>query len=714
MEAIFTDTAGGSAVVSWNVSVSRSAKNEPSLSLLKPPVTETVVVEAGAKQVFGAQAAAPGEKLWAVRWFVNGILRKIIFSAGGNVNDEFVNSFPAAGEYDISVAAEDFHGNIAEAAWRARVMEPAVELYLGETAIDWFDDRKDEEFFKVYAPAGRQLRIILQGEDGARFMMQVLLRSDTGTTGTWEIPTAEKGIQLMVDDTVAGWYHIHVWAEGGYGEYQIRTTIVEASLELLFAEPVREDLRVRAYPTCDESLDDQFFDSGILPVTIQEDHSGEGHRVTFNLVTQVEKYPCSMLSPSLMPWRIHVVGAGGNRLRGARIRFLSDTGEEWTPIASELPEGRLIFEEVFYVPFNNPSIAVDEVVWGFINFLVGNELDTITSRDANLMHKSLAVGLIGFNFIPGGVGVKGAVMVGKGAAAAKRADDVARLIPEGQFDDALIRARGRFPELANTAAAMKAAAKVRKGLMAKYGLSKEAVEAIEFHFKRSKDPGNFSLPKFKEKLDNLGGAVDKAKDGSGPNLIDETSYGRLLKKIDQVRKNSPGVISSVYQAEHLINKGYRVGAEVKVGRAGKEMDIVIYNSPTREWGHAKVAQEIKQVNKEMLGSPNYMEKTLQSTIRQSLDQLDAVRELPNGNEIRRQLIIDARFTDDLRFGAPEKARLREVASDFLGEGTGEQFTGYWGSIGKRIDDIIIQTPKGPLVFKRPDLQLPRSPVYWPE
>ena len=205
----------------------------------------------------------------------------------------------------------------------------------------------------------------------------------------------------------------------------------------------------------------------------------------------------------------------------------------------------------------------------------------------------------------------------------------------------------------------------------------EIVELLTNH-------GNYTPGQFKNAMSELRGHLD-------PN-----EYKALLGLLNKTTKDSTGIVSNVRHLEALIDRGYRVRTEVKVG--DKVVDAVIYPKGTTSQNPLAV-QEIEQFNAKQ-PSWNEFSRTLRNKLGGLRFELErgSVPTLAKAAG-RRQVILDATFSEMESIipgeanAAARLTKLKANVDEFLGTRDGQ-----WSYVDESVDDIIIRTADGHDLF----------------
>ena len=422
------------------------------------------------------------------------IERLEIGAAALPIENHFVNSngafavsavIPALdrGTYAVVVAAGG-----TEAITAVEIDSPVLEIgpqsiYPGEIS-----EREPEKLFQVYVSEGRRLRVAVDGPDDADFDLHMRRIGENPTTSlwTWQSTGPDSSESISIAGTEAGWYEMRVSSHSGKGRFMLRTRTDEARLEIVFADPIvlmepphveswggmhfqwkRGDLALLVYKRC------SFFSRiwpgpHYRPATLNR-------QVTLDLTNYAMSDPACRLDPgSNEPWGILITGAHGNSLLDVRLHLAYDNvvwelsaidlSSEPVPfgkITTAHPVGTLPFSAQVCLPSCEGLGEATLVGWVY-NFLIGDDLDTLTSAEAPILERILATELILLNFIPGpGKAVGAAAKTGAYKVVAKSGKHSSGLIDPSNVKAAIGRAQRESDTLARVLARSQLKAIVR-------------------------------------------------------------------------------------------------------------------------------------------------------------------------------------------------------------------------------------------------------------
>ena len=422
------------------------------------------------------------------------IERLEIGAAALPIENHFVNSngafavsavIPALdrGTYAVVVAAGG-----TEAITAVEIDSPVLEIgpqsiYPGEIS-----EREPEKLFQVYVSEGRRLRVAVDGPDDADFDLHMRRIGENPTTSlwTWQSTGPDSSESISIAGTEAGWYEMRVSSHSGKGRFMLRTRTDEARLEIVFADPIvlmepphveswggmhfqwkRGDLALLVYKHC------SFFSRiwqgpHYRPATLNR-------QVTLDLTNYAMSDPACRLDPgSNEPWGILITGAHGNSLLDVRLHLAYDNvvwelsaidlSSEPVPfgkITTAHPVGTLPFSAQVCLPSCEGLGEATLVGWVY-NFLIGDDLDTLTSAEAPILERILATELILLNFIPGpGKAVGAAAKTGGYKVVAKSGKHSSGLIDPSNVKAAIGRAQRESDTLARVLARSQLEAIVR-------------------------------------------------------------------------------------------------------------------------------------------------------------------------------------------------------------------------------------------------------------
>ena len=336
---------------------------------------------------------------------------------------------------------------------------------------------------------------------------------------------------------------------------------------------------------------------------------------------------------------------------------------------------------------------------------------TLTDEEADILTRMMAGGFLALNVVaPGsgktvGTGTKfGIKFLARGITHAETW--ISTAVRGAKLDDAIKLMLGSKKGMASLGRTLDDARKTAGALGSEtarllrtdHKMPDEAIVAVSKWLPK----GGYKLSDFKVAMDDIKKAYDNSR-------LDKGQYDTLMGRVrsmvvkETARNNidiaNVGELSNVLEAGAAARKGYPIGVEVAVS-GGKSVDLVIFSKTSsttvtqtvkRDLKDALVVREIKQVENPL------NENRFKSRIDEAIPQMRAVGNV--GEDTRRQILIDARFTDDV--GASTKDTLRKFLDD-----------DYWRNIneisgdGVIVDDIIIRTRGEPIVFTRKGLDPP--------
>ena len=698
---IFTDSDGAYASKSVDVFVDDQEVTEP-LALDSVDPESPLFIYPGQQVNFAAGASVGGDNITAVEWQVDETSMNVASYDQESVESQFAHVFTEVDLHNVKAVFSSDSGVAVEALWHVHVLERATEVLPNSAIREEVSRSGQEDFYKVFVKKGLPFRAWLEGQDGARFSFQVRRKAPSGTWTAWIGPSSFHRYQnykyfgtslpfpTLHEDS---WFELKVTSEGGRGAYLLRTSATAAYLEIVLSED-RNSAGVDAFyeadgkPTIDVLATCVFNGAGTGFVPFRKVIDDSKLHVYYDVTPYTDAHPCALDEQVLFvhPW---IIDPGyqlfGRQMLEVSLHMIDERGslnegsEPFKWKAAGVQDGRIIFSDLIYIIREEPEFHVDELVYGLIDFLVGDDIAVLQSKEAALWRKGIALGFIAMNFLPGGAGAKNSAKIYiKGG---KWTDEAAEGVSRTKLADRADEARNLNPDLARQLDSSSARAAIEK----KYRKLKKVISEIEGPLYKTQNTA-YSVAKFEENLDLINSAAKKTN-----GLVTPDDVNRLFGELLKVSKGSTGAVSNVFQAGHLIRKGHRIGLEVKV-YGGKSVDVVIYTSSDRQW-HNAIAQEVKQVN------PNteLNSKKLKDIIESASAQLRAARKTAadNGAKISTHAVIDARFVNDKLTG---KIVSQRRVKQFLGGAKGD---GYWVNVGDDIDHITILTPRGPMDFHRP-------------
>ena len=698
---IFTDSDGAYASKSVDVFVDDQEVTEP-LALDSVDPESPLFIYPGQQVNFAAGASVGGDNITAVEWQVDETSMNVASYDQESVESQFAHVFTEVDLHNVKAVFSSDSGVAVEALWHVHVLERATEVLPNSAIREEVSRSGQEDFYKVFVKKGLPFRAWLEGQDGARFSFQVRRKAPSGTWTAWIGPSSFHRYQnykyfgtslpfpTLHEDS---WFELKVTSEGGRGAYLLRTSATAAYLEIVLSED-RNSAGVDAFyeadgkPTIDVLATCVFNGAGTGFVPFRKVIDDSKLHVYYDVTPYTDAHPCALDEQVLFvhPW---IIDPGyqlfGRQILEVSLHMIDERGslnegsEPFKWKAAEVQDGRIIFSDLIYIIREEPEFHVDELVYGLIDFLVGDDIAVLQSKEAALWRKGIALGFIAMNFLPGGAGAKNSAKIYiKGG---KWTDEAAEGVSRTKLADRADEARNLNPDLARQLDSSSARAAIEK----KYRKLKKVISEIEGPLLNTKNTA-YSLAKFEENLDLINSAAKKTN-----GLVTPDDVNRLFGELLKVSKGSTGVVSNVFQAGHLIRKGHKIGLEVGV-YGGKSVDVVIYTSRDRRW-HNAIAQEVKQINPNTELNANKLKYIIQS----ASAQLRAARKTAadHGAKISTHAVIDARFVNDKMTG---KIVSQRRVKQFLGGANGD---GYWVNVGDDIDHITILTPRGPMDFHRP-------------
>ena len=698
---IFTDSDGAYASKSVDVFVDDQEVTEP-LALESTDPESPLFIYPGQRLIFAANASVGDGKITSVEWLIDGSPMNAASYDRKSIETQFVHEFTDVDLYEVKAVFSSDLGVAVEALWHVHVLERATEVLPNSAIREEVSRSGQEDFYKVFVKKGLPFRAWLEGQDGARFSFQVRRKAPSGTWTAWIGPSSFHKYQnykyfgtslpfpTLHEDS---WFELKVTPEGGRGAYLLRTSATAAYLEIVLSED-RNSAGVDAFyeadgkPTIDVLATCVFNGAGTGFVPFRKVIDDSKLHVYYDVTPYTDAHPCALDEQVLFvhPW---IIDPGYQLFRRQMLEVslhmidesgsLNEGSEPFKWKAAEVQDGRIIFSDLIYILRKEPEFHVDELVYGLIDFLVGDDIAVLQSKEAALWRKGLALGFIAMNYLPGGANSKTAAKVHiKGA---KWSDDAAKGVSRSKIAARADEARNLNPDLARQLDSSSARAAIEK----KYRKLKKVISEIEGPLLKTKNTA-YSLAKFEQNLDLINSAAKKTN-----GLVTPDDVNRLFGELLKVSKGSTGVVSNVFQAGHLIRKGHKIGLEVGV-YGGKSVDVVIYTSRDRRW-HNAIAQEVKQINP----TTDLNAKKLKYIIQSASAQLRAARKTAadHGAKISTHAVFDARFVNDKLTG---KIVSQRRVKQFLGGAKGD---GYWVNVGDDIDHITILTPRGPMDFHRP-------------
>ena len=698
---IFTDSDGAYASKSVDVFVDDQEVTEP-LALDSVDPESPLFIYPGQQVNFAAGASVGGDNITAVEWQVDETSMNVASYDQESVESQFAHVFTEVDLHNVKAVFSSDSGVAVEALWHVHVLERATEVLPNSAIREEVSRSGQEDFYKVFVKKGLPFRAWLEGQDGARFSFQVRRKAPSGTWTAWIGPSSFHRYQnykyfgtslpfpTLHEDS---WFELKVTSEGGRGAYLLRTSATAAYLEIVLSED-RNSAGVDAFyeadgkPTIDVLATCVFNGAGTGFVPFRKVIDDSKLHVYYDVTPYTDAHPCALDEQVLFvhPW---IIDPGyqlfGRQILEVSLHMIDERGslnegsEPFKWKAAEVQDGRIIFSDLIYIIREEPEFHVDELVYGLIDFLVGDDIAVLQSKEAALWRKGIALGFIAMNFLPGGAGAKNSAKIYiKGG---KWTDEAAEGVSRTKLADRADEARNLNPDLARQLDSSSARAAIEK----KYRKLKKVISEIEGPLYKTQNTA-YSLAKFEENLDLINSAAKKTN-----GLVTPDDVNRLFGELLKVSKGSTGAVSNVFQAGHLIRKGHRIGLEVKV-YGGKSVDVVIYTSSDRQW-HNAIAQEVKQVNPNTKLNANKLKDMIEEASSQLRAAVKTAEEY--GASIRTHVVIDARF---MNFENAGKIISKRKVERFLGGPKGD---GYWVNVGDDIDHITILTPSGPMDFHRP-------------
>ena len=698
---IFTDSDGAYASKSVDVFVDDQEVTEP-LALESTDPESPLFIYPGQRLIFAANASVGDGKITSVEWLIDGTPLNAASYDQKSIKTQFVHEFTDVDLYEVKAVFSSLEDVAVEALWYVHVLERATEISPNSAIREEVSNSGHEDFYNVFVKKGLPFRAWLEGQDGARFSFQVRRKAPSGTWTAWIGPSSFHKYQsykylgehlpfpALQEDS---WFELKVTPEGNQGAYTLRTSATAAFLEIVLAERknssgVDDFYNADGKPAVDVLATCVFNGAGTGFVPFRKVIDDSKLHVYYDVTPYTDAHPCALDEQVLFvhPW---IIDPGyqlfGRQILEVSLHMIDERGslnegsEPFKWKAAEVQDGRIIFSDLIYIIREEPEFHVDELVYGLIDFLVGDDIAVLQSKEAALWRKGLALGFIAMNFLPGGAGAKNSAKIYiKGG---KWTDEAAKGVSRTKLADRADEARNLNPDLARQLDSSSARAAIEK----KYRKLKKVISEIEGPLYKTQNTA-YSVAKFEENLDLINSAGKKTN-----GLVTPDDVNRLFGELLKVSKGSTGAVSNVFQAGHLIRKGHRIGMEVKV-YGGKSVDVVIYTSSDRQW-HNAIAQEVKQVNPNTKLNAN----KLKDMIEEASSQLRAAAKTAEeyGASIRTHVVIDARF---MNFENAGKIISKRKVERFLGGPKGD---GYWVNVGDDIDYISILTPNGPMDFQRP-------------
>ena len=667
----------------------------PLIEIVEPP--PAVSTHVGTRREFTVDVNSPGgDSVW-VTWLVDSAALVFEEPFAGRARKTFTHSFDRTGQYTVRAFAYDANGNASEVRWLLDAEKAHHELDAYDSFSGTLDAETPEKRFKILVKEGRRLWVSLRGSGDDRFRLDIRRLDSSNDRRDWPGTGYHVYQSRGMRGVEPGWYEIRVSSRGGGGRYSLKTLVGGVRLELTFSSPVVSDIEVSAFKRCKIGV--TYTSEPLHPPRFPNAQPGDEVAV-FDLTNFADDAKCILYDAEGTSWEIKVFGAEGMRIENAQLHLMNNF-EEWTLTAfqSQLPDGPISNEEVIWIPSEPTS---DHVVWtqyraarAFLNFMFLDNARTLTDEEAAGTERLISGGLLVMDVgLPGSgklasTGGKFAIkFLLKGGKHAETWLSTSTTIGLRKLDESiggLLDSKKGSLKL-GSAIADEANVFLRQPLREAYGMGDEAIDAIA---SRLKD-GGYSLSKFAIAMDDISEAHKVGR-------LDSEGYGRLLGQVRGIQADAGvGILSNVLQVGSAAQKGYPIATEVAVA-GGKSVDLAIFPKGTSKRGlkDALVIQEIKQRTEPWTLSG------FRSQINGAKAQLSAVQNI--GEHTRRQVLIDARFIDDLG------TKNTDDVGKLLGTDYWENINGF--QMGRVVvDDIIILTRDEPIIFTRPGLTT--SPVIY--
>ena len=697
VEVVFRDLEGETTSLAWDVSIDRPTELRPiTIDGMEPESPMMAHLREEAR--FTAHASTPNGIIRSVNWYVDDRLQDSAQNGEYWADTEFTHSFSQEGVFEIRVVFRDDAGVTAEAVWHVNVFDRATEIYRNSHIREVIPEGR-VVFYKVFVEKGLPLRVAVEAQNGTRISLQDRELRPSGEATYWigpSSPNQQYSVMKFPRRASDAWYELKITSDREGGTYLLDTRVTQAHLEVVLLRKLDssgvDSLMIDEGPAINVNFsctEDSFWKE-FTPRRLKtwrkhlpfERMATESElKLKYDVTRYSDEHPCSLDEDLIYvtPWRIEL-GPDflGRQWKEIYLHFVDEHGqlEDGKPV--RLPSldepGEPMFSTVtVHISKNEPLFYPDQIVFGAINFLIGDDISTLQSKEATLLAKGLAFGFIASNFVGGGVVIKGV----------KWAHGASKALTAAEYVSALAKAERSSQNLA----------KILKSNEALQAMQNSYVKFPKFvgvlgNIRRSLQKSNtdeYALPEFRKNLDSISNARNSG-------LAD--GYEDFMRALGGSAEGSPGQIAEVFHGGFLTKHGKLASMQVQVG--SKSVDFVVRES-RRSWHNAFIV-EVKSVHPD--SALNIVK--LGQMIRKAQFQLEAAtnaaRVADKNAKVTRHLIIDARFIrPDLVKGLPSPDDIRRYMH-LKGRG---RMDGGWNIAAGAIDYISILTRRGAIDYKRP-------------
>ena len=419
---ILVARAGGTTARS-SIIIEESPLGNPCQSVHRDsPVNELLEFRAGGTQIFYASINTRCGHVDSIQWNINGEEIRRTPPLRPDL-DLFEHTFDRPGDFKVEAVAFDSSGRFAKIHWDVRVGDPPIEMGPHDVRHGQFSNFEGRlDAYQVYVKQGHTLHVKLTDLTGTgdfnlhmrpKGVLQPSVWPLAGSTGDATIRGAfgliqKKHVEMTWPAQESRWYEIGVSTNDRAGQYELRTFIGGALLQIAFQDPVPESLHVMVEKRCPDSNDwrDEKSSRDIYPVDEGGIQAGPPYWVSFDLMEFVALESCLLYPATNVAWRINIGGALGKRIQDIELD-LKNHDEEWTLRAIDVPQHRLSDWDTVWVP-HGPEVDIERIANSFFRFLYEDELISLRAEDADSFEKGLSAGSLGMNFAGFGWASKGA------------------------------------------------------------------------------------------------------------------------------------------------------------------------------------------------------------------------------------------------------------------------------------------------------------------
>ena len=698
VELLFKDSEGATASISWTVVIEEPDEPRP-MSLTDAEPESPLLVYQGDEQRFSTEASTVNGVITSVKWFIDSSLRSSTPNSQDWADAEFKHTFNQEGLFDVRVVFTDESGVTAEALWQVLVSDRAIEVYRNTSIREKVPEGR-VEFVKVYVEKGLPLRVAIEGLSGSRFSLQTREMGPSGSPKAWIGATSHQAYVAAIYEPREKdvWYELKITSNRDGGEYILTTSITRAHLEVILGAKkddsgvdrlmTTEGPAIRVNFSCTE---DNFWKeySPIKTwkryVPFERKIEGSELKLYYDITRYADEHPCALDWDLILvaPWRIELGhNFMGRQWKEVNLDVVGEDGRlmDNKPVklfTFDEPGGPLLEKVVVHVTKDEPLFYPDEIVNGAINFLIGNDIAMLQSKEASLLAKGLAFGIIVSNFTPGGVVIKGV----------KWARGASRAITTAEYVSALATAERSAKNLARILRSNEALQALKKDYEA-YPNFLGKLDLMKRFLDKSRSD-KFALPEFRRNLDAVTSAANRGRIGR---------YTHFMRMVGSGGKGSPGPIAEVFHGGFLAKQGKFVSMQVEVG--SKTVDFVIREA-RGSWRNAIIV-EVKSIHPDYALDTNKLGKSIRAAYWQLRAATETAQVADKGAKVTRHLVIDARFIrpDLVRsLLSPDEIRRYMYLS-----GSG-RYKGGWRKAEDTIDYISILTREGAIDLKRPGVAI---------